>query len=72
MTCEEMLTHLITHGGYHRGELGRLMTLAASRSGQGIKLSWDTYAAHLHRIEPMHRLQGKANATEAATHRRHS
>ncbi|MDP9650766.1 DinB family protein [Paraburkholderia caledonica] len=72
MTREEMLTHVITHGGYHRGEVGRLMTLAVSRSGQGMKLPWDTYAVHLHRTEPVRRLQGKAESAEAATHWRHS
>lgn len=32
MTREEMLTHVVTHGGYHRGEAGRLMIQAAARS----------------------------------------
>lgn len=57
MTREEMLTHVVTHGGYHRGEVGRLMIQAAARSAHDIKLPWDTYAVHLHRTEPERRLQ---------------
>ena len=60
MTREEMLTHVVTHGGYHRGEVGRLLKQAAARDGEGIELPWDTYAVHLHRTEPSRRLQGKA------------
>lgn len=60
MTREEILTHVVTHGGYHRGEVGRMMIQAASRSGESIKLPWDTYAVHLHRTEPARRLQGAA------------
>ena len=46
-----MLTHVVLHGGYHRGEIGRMLA--------GIALSppWDTYAVHLHRAEPARRLQ---------------
>jgi uncharacterized damage-inducible protein DinB len=66
MTREEMLTHVVTHGGYHRGEVGRVMIQAAARSGQNIRLPWDTYAVHLHRTEPARRRQGKEElATEA-------
>ncbi|MCV9914986.1 DinB family protein [Burkholderia pseudomallei] len=65
MTREEMLTHVVTHGGYHRGEVGRVMIQAAARSGQGMKLPWDTYAVHLHRTEPARRLQGKVESAEA-------
>ncbi|WP_254608585.1 DinB family protein [Burkholderia lata] len=67
MTREEMLIHVVTHGGYHRGEAGRLMIQAAARSGQDIRLPWDTYAVHLHRTEPARRLQGNAEAANAAT-----
>jgi uncharacterized damage-inducible protein DinB len=65
MTREEMLTHVVTHGGYHRGEAGRLMIQAAAHSGQDIRLPWDTYAVHLHRTEPERRLQGNAEAANA-------
>ncbi|MCA8107034.1 MULTISPECIES: DinB family protein [Burkholderia] len=58
---EEMLTHVVTHGGYHRGEAGRLMIQAAALSAQHIELPWDTYAVHLHRTEPDRRLQGKVD-----------
>lgn len=40
-----MLTHVIDHGGYHRGEVGRIM---AQRS---LALPWDTFAVHLHQTE---------------------
>ncbi|WP_282507681.1 DinB family protein [Burkholderia cepacia] len=66
MTRKEMLIHVVTHGGYHRDEAGRLMIQAAARSGQDIKLPWDTYAVHLHRTEPACRLQGKTEAANAA------
>jgi uncharacterized damage-inducible protein DinB len=59
MTREEMLTHVVTHGGYHRGEVGRVLKQVAESSGPGIKLPWDTYAVHLHRTEPERRLQGR-------------
>ncbi|WP_245169504.1 DinB family protein [Burkholderia seminalis] len=66
MTREEMLTHVVTHGGYHRGEAGRLMSQAAARSGRAIEPPWDTYAVHLHRTEPARRLQGKTEAANPA------
>jgi uncharacterized damage-inducible protein DinB len=66
MTREEMLTHVVTHGGYHRGEAGRLMIQAAALSAQDIELPWDTYAVHLHRTEPERRLQGKLGDANSA------
>ncbi|SDH24318.1 DinB family protein [Paraburkholderia phenazinium] len=60
MTREEMLTHVVTHGGYHRGEAGRILVQISKSSEQGIKLPWDTYAVHLHRTEPTRRLRGAA------------
>ena len=51
MTRQEMLTHVVLHGSYHRGEIGR--TLA----GIAASPPWDTYAVHLHRAEPARRLQ---------------
>lgn len=50
MSREEMLTHVITHGGYHRGEVGRVM---AQRS---LKTPWDTFAVYLYQTEPARRL----------------
>jgi len=61
MTRDEMLTHVVTHGGYHRGEAGRILVQVANGSEQAVKLPWDTYAVHLHRTEPERRLQGQAN-----------
>lgn len=49
MTREEMLLHVIVHGSYHRGEVGRLLRLA------GAPLPWDTFAVHLHDSEPQRR-----------------
>lgn len=64
MTREEMLTHVVTHGGYHRGEVGRILVQVSNGSEQGIKLPWDTYAVHLHRTEPSRRLRGLAALPE--------
>ncbi|MFL9866822.1 DinB family protein [Paraburkholderia fungorum] len=66
MTREEMLTHVVTHGGYHRGEVGRVMIQAAARSGENIKLPWDTYAVHLHGTESARRLQGRQERAKTA------
>lgn len=45
MTREEMLAHVITHGIYHRGEVGRVMAQLS------IRPPWDTFAVHLHNTE---------------------
>lgn len=50
MSRQEMLTHVVTHGGYHRGEIGRLLAQLA------ITPPWDTFAVYLHRTEPSRRL----------------
>lgn len=50
MSREEMLIHLVTHSGYHRGEVGRIM------SRLSLPLPWDTFAVYLHRTEPSRRL----------------
>lgn len=60
MTREEMLIHVVTHGGYHRGEVGRILTQVSNGSEPGIQLPWDTYAVHLHRTEPSRRLHDQA------------
>ena len=52
MSRGEMLLHVVTHGGYHRGEVGRILVQA------GITPPWDTFAVFLHRTEPSRRLQG--------------
>lgn len=53
MSREEMLSHVILHGGYHRGEVGRIL------SQLSIMPPWDTLAVYLHQTEPARRLQGK-------------
>ncbi|MEP7455090.1 DinB family protein [Phyllobacterium sp. SB3] len=50
MTREEMLLHIVTHSGYHRGEIGRLL------GSIGITPPWDTLAVYLHSSEPHRRL----------------
>lgn len=49
MSREEMLTHLVVHSGYHRGEVGRIM------SRLSLSLPWDTFAVYLHQTEPSRR-----------------
>lgn len=49
MTRGEMLLHVVTHGGYHRGEIGRLLAQLS------ITPPWDTLAVHLHHSEPLRR-----------------
>ncbi|BCR28161.1 DNA damage-inducible protein DinB [Aeromonas caviae] len=46
MNRAEMLLHLVTHGGYHRGAIGRLLVQC------GITPPRDTLTAFLHRNEP--------------------
>lgn len=50
MSRAEMLTHVVLHAGYHRGEAGRLVGQA------GMSPPWDTFAVFLHRTEPARRL----------------
>ncbi len=45
MSREEMLAHVITHGGYHRGEIGRLLPRIESAP----------FAGYLHRSDPKRR-----------------
>lgn len=49
MSRQEMLVHVVTHGGYHRGEIGRLLAQLS------ITPPWDTFAVYLHRKEPSRR-----------------
>jgi uncharacterized damage-inducible protein DinB len=49
MTRHEMLLHIITHGGYHRGAVGRILV------GAGLTPPRDTLTVFLHSIEPSRR-----------------
>ncbi|MBX3716528.1 MAG: DinB family protein [Burkholderiales bacterium] len=49
MTREEMLAHVITHGSYHRGGVGRILAQA------GVQPPRDIYTVFLHRAEPQRR-----------------
>jgi len=50
MSCEEMLLHVITHGGYHRGSVGQML------EDMGIDSPPDSMTKFLHRHEPERRL----------------
>ncbi|HEX7866404.1 MAG TPA: DinB family protein [Variovorax sp.] len=52
MSREEMLAHVVTHGGYHRGEVGRIMTRITGSSPP------DTFTGFLHQAEPARRTRG--------------
>jgi uncharacterized damage-inducible protein DinB len=58
MSRQEMLTHVVLHGSYHRGEIGRMLARIA------VSPPWDTYAVHLHRAEPSRRQQGERDPAE--------
>lgn len=58
MTREEMLTHVVIHGGYHRGETCAVLKRVALATGAQFKLPRDTYAVHLHAAQPSRRDQG--------------
>jgi len=49
MSREEMLLHLVTHGGYHRGAIGRILVQC------GITPPRDTLTTFLHHSEPERR-----------------
>ncbi|MEF2073981.1 DinB family protein [Consotaella aegiceratis] len=49
MSREEMLAHVVTHSGYHRGEAGRLLPEIESTAMR------DVFAGYLHRSEPQRR-----------------
>lgn len=51
MTREEMLIHVATHSGYHRGEVGHLLARCS------ITPPWDTLAVYLHSTQPSRRRQ---------------
>ena len=50
MSREEMLAHVVTHGSYHRGEVGRLL------KSRAIAPPRDLFTAYLHRAEPQRRV----------------
>jgi len=52
MSREEILAHLITHGGYHRGAIGRILLQAS------VPPPRDTYTVFLHRTQPERRSAG--------------
>ncbi|MBB4250194.1 DinB family protein [Rhizobium sp. BK008] len=49
MSREEMLAHVVTHGGYHRGEVGRLLPDIESTAMR------DVFTSYLHRTDPARR-----------------
>ncbi|MGZ2500990.1 putative damage-inducible protein DinB [Rhizobium beringeri] len=49
MSREEMLAHVVTHGGYHRGEVGRLLPDIESTAMR------DVFTGYLHRTDPARR-----------------
>jgi uncharacterized damage-inducible protein DinB len=49
MSREEMLAHVVTHGGYHRGAVGRVMAQVSVAPPR------DTFTVYLHRAEPERR-----------------
>ena len=55
MSREEMLLHLVTHGGYHRGAIGRILVQC------GITPPRDTLTTFLHRSEPERRGEDDSN-----------
>ncbi|MFZ3404206.1 DinB family protein [Aeromonas salmonicida] len=55
MSREEMLLHLVTHGGYHRGAIGRMLVQC------GITPPRDTLTTFLHRSEPKRRGEDDSN-----------
>jgi uncharacterized damage-inducible protein DinB len=49
MSREEMLAHIATHGGYHRGAVGRIMAQAS------VSPPRDIFTVYLHQAEPERR-----------------
>lgn len=49
MSREEMLLHVVTHGGYHRGNVGQML------QGAGIGAPRDLYTRFLHGDQPSRR-----------------
>ena len=53
MSCEEILLHIITHGGYHRGSVGQII------EDLGLDSPPDSLTKYLHRHEPERRLSAR-------------
>jgi uncharacterized damage-inducible protein DinB len=49
MTREEMLAHVSTHGAYHRGGVGRILSVC------GVQPPRDIFTTYLHAAEPQRR-----------------
>jgi uncharacterized damage-inducible protein DinB len=49
MSREEMLLHVITHGGYHRGNVGEMLEAV------GVEAPRDLYTRFLHHTQPARR-----------------
>jgi uncharacterized damage-inducible protein DinB len=49
MSRQEILTHVILHAAYHRGEIGQMLRRS------DISPPWDTFAVHLHQKDPARR-----------------
>jgi uncharacterized damage-inducible protein DinB len=49
MSREEILLHVITHGGYHRGNVGQVLKSISMAPPR------DLYTKFLHRSEPQRR-----------------
>ncbi len=54
MTREEVLLHVITHGGYHRGAVGQIMRSVSAAPPR------DLYTRYLHATQPQRRRLGSA------------
>lgn len=52
MTREEMLAHVVTHGGYHRGAVGRMLTQIQ------VSPPRDVFTGFLHQSQPERRSRG--------------
>lgn len=52
MSREEMLAHVVTHGGYHRGAVGRILAQLS------IAPPRDIFTGFLHKTEPARRERG--------------
>ncbi|MCG4452465.1 DinB family protein [Pseudomonas sp. MMS21-TM103] len=61
MSREEMLAHIISHGGYHRGAVGRIMAQLALAPPR------DIYTRFLHQAEPERRQVSPGGTPEAAS-----
>ena len=61
MSRAEMLAHIVNHGGYHRGAVGRIMTQLALAPPR------DTYTRFLHQVEPERRQTSRSGNHAAAS-----